>query len=49
MSLALMDSDAFRSLSINARRVLDRLVIEHFRHNRIENGDLRVAARQFHR
>jgi hypothetical protein len=24
-------------------------VIEHFRHNRIENGDLRVAARQFHR
>jgi DNA-binding HxlR family transcriptional regulator len=48
MALSLMESDAFRSLSINARRALDRLVIEHFNHNRIENGNLRVSARQFH-
>lgn len=48
MALSLMESDAFRSLSINARRALDRLVVEHFNHNRIENGNLRVSARQFH-
>lgn len=47
VALSLMESDAFRSLSINARRALDRLVIEHFSHNRIENGNLRVSARQF--
>jgi hypothetical protein len=46
--LAVMESNAFRSLSINARRVIDRLIIEHFHHNRIENGALRVSARQFH-
>lgn len=44
-----MESDAIRSLSINARRALDRLIIEHFNHGRRENGNLRVAARQFHK
>lgn len=47
MPLEIMESDAYRSLSINARRVLDRLILEHFHHNRIENGKLRVSARQF--
>ena len=46
--LEVLESGAFQSLSINARRVIDRLIIEHFRHNRLENGALRVAARQFH-
>jgi DNA-binding HxlR family transcriptional regulator len=49
IAISLMESDAFRSLSINARRALDRLVIEHFSHGRRENGNLRVAARQFHK
>ncbi len=46
--MALIESPAYRSLSINARRTLDRLVCEHFRQNRLENGALRVSARQFH-
>lgn len=46
--LTVVESKPFRSLSINARRVLDRLIIEHFNHNRIENGALCVSARQFH-
>jgi DNA-binding HxlR family transcriptional regulator len=46
--LSVLESGAFRSLSINARRVIDRLIIENCRHNRLENGALRVAARQFH-
>jgi len=45
---SLMESLAFRSLSINARRALDRLIVENGRHNRLENGELRVSARQFH-
>ena len=47
ISLEVMESDAYRSLSINARRAIDRLIIENFRHNRLENGALRVSARQF--
>lgn len=48
IALAVLESKAFQSLSINARRVIDRLISEHFRHNRLENGALRVSARQFH-
>ena len=48
IGLEVLESNAWQSLSINARRVIDRLVCEHFRHNRLENGNLRVSARQFH-
>jgi DNA-binding HxlR family transcriptional regulator len=46
--LEVLESEAFRSLSINARRACDRLIIENGRHSRLENGALRVSARQFH-
>ncbi len=46
--LSVLESNAWQSLSINARRVIERLVCEHFRHNRLENSNLRVSARQFH-
>jgi hypothetical protein len=48
ITLEVLESNAYRSLSINARRVIDRLIIENGRHSRLENGNLRVAARQFH-
>ncbi len=43
---AVLESAAYRSLSINARRVLDRLIIENSNHKRLLYGGLRVSARQ---
>lgn len=37
---ALLESSAFRALSFAARRVLDRLEVEHLRHGGRENGQL---------
>ncbi len=42
-----IESSAWRSLSINARRIIDRLLLENFRHMAVKNGQLRVSARQF--
>lgn len=43
----IMESAAWRPLSINARRVIDRLLLENFRHMGVDNGKLRVSVRQF--
>src|SRR5262245_15083661 len=43
LSLEMMQSGAFRSLSINARRALDRIMIEHMSHGGQENGRLKVT------
>ncbi len=48
IALEVLESNAYRSLSVNARRAIDRLIVENGRHNRLENGELRVSARQFH-
>lgn len=42
-----MESRAWRALSINARRVMDRLLLESFCHMGVDNGKLRVSVRQF--
>ena len=42
----LLESDAWRSLSINARRVVDFLMIEHLRHGGRENGNLKAPKHQ---
>ena len=42
-----LESAAYRSLSVNARKCLDRLIIEHIGHNRTENGRLIVTHEQF--
>jgi hypothetical protein len=42
-----MESDAWCQLSINARRILDRLMIENRRHDYEKNGSLRVSHEQF--
>jgi hypothetical protein len=39
----IMESGAFRALSINGRRALDRIMIEHMRHAGQENGRLKVT------
>lgn len=46
-TFALMESPAMRSLGINARKVLDRIEIEHLAHGRVENGNLIVTHQQF--
>ena len=46
MPLALLESDAWRSLSINARRLIDFLMIEHMRHGGQQNGRLVAPRRQ---
>ena len=38
--LELMESEAFRALSPNSRRLLDRVLIEHIHHGGVENGQL---------
>jgi hypothetical protein len=43
----LLESDAYRTLSINARRVLDRVKIEHISHGRNRNGSLIITHDQF--
>jgi hypothetical protein len=45
--LDFLESKSYRGLSINARRVLERLLIENTRHRYKENGNLRVSSRQF--
>jgi hypothetical protein len=42
-----LESPAYRSLSVNARKCLDRLIIEHIGHGRTENGRLIVTHEQF--
>lgn len=42
-----LEADAYCTLSVNARRCLDRLKIEHIGHNRRENGRLTVTHAQF--
>ena len=48
-SRAMRESPAWRSLSDNARRVLDRLEVEHMRHGGAENGALRCTYSDFAR
>jgi hypothetical protein len=43
----LLSSNAWQTLSINERRVIDRLLIEHMNHAGTMNGRLRVSHRQF--
>jgi hypothetical protein len=43
----LLGSDAFRSLSVTAYRVLFRIVIEHMNHAGLENGRLKVTYLDF--
>jgi hypothetical protein len=45
----LLESAAWRSLSINARRLIDFLLIEHLRHGGRENGRLLAPRRQLER
>jgi len=42
-----MESAKWCGLSINARRIIDRLLLENFRHKAEANGTLRVSVRQF--
>jgi hypothetical protein len=46
LSRALLTSDAWRALGINARRLIDFLLIEHMRHGGKENGRLLAPRRQ---
>jgi hypothetical protein len=46
-SAEMMRSEAWRDMSINARRMLDRLEIEHMSHGGYENGNLVVTYDQF--
>lgn len=47
MTLEFLRSNAVRSLSINARKVLDRLIVEHLAHGGFNNGNLITPHRQF--
>lgn len=44
----LLESPAYRTLSHNARKAFDRVVIEHIGHGRTSNGELIVTHEQFH-
>ncbi|MGD9879963.1 MAG: hypothetical protein AB7F22_09170 [Reyranella sp.] len=46
LPLAVVDSDAWRTLSINARRFIDFLMSEHIRHYSKKNGQLLAPRRQ---
>jgi hypothetical protein len=46
LPLELLESTAWRSLSIHARRLIDFLLIEHMRHGGRENGRLLAPRRQ---
>jgi hypothetical protein len=46
LPLELVTSDAWRSLSINARRFIDFVMIEHMRHSGKANGRLLAPRRQ---
>ncbi|MCV9960355.1 hypothetical protein OIU34_00450 [Pararhizobium sp. BT-229] len=47
ISRAFLESAAYRSLSPNARKALDRLLIEHIGHGRTRNGGLIVPHQHF--
>jgi hypothetical protein len=44
----LLRSDAWRSLGINERRLIDFLMIEHMRHGGQQNGKLKAPRQQLH-
>jgi hypothetical protein len=46
-TLSMLVSHAYRVLSLTARRVLDRIEIEHLQHGGKENGNLTVTYDQF--
>src|SRR5689334_15062718 len=46
LTRSMLESDAFRALGINARRVLDFLQLEHMAHAGQENGRLFAPYRQ---
>ncbi|KQM34578.1 hypothetical protein ASF03_21250 [Rhizobium sp. Leaf68] len=48
ISRELLESAAYRSLSVNGRKALDRLIIEHISHGRAENGKLIVTHDQLY-
>lgn len=48
ISRELLECPAYRSLSVNARKALDRLIIEHIAHGRTENGKLIVTHDQLY-
>ena len=43
----LLESPSWRTLSVNSRKVIDRLLIEHIGHGRRRNGELIVTHEQF--
>src|SRR5258708_6741679 len=45
--IAMLESAAWRTLSFTARRILDRIEIEHGRHGGVENGKLPVTYDDF--
>lgn len=47
ISRDLLESASWRTLSVNARKSLDRLIIEHISHGRRMNGELIVTHDQF--
>ena len=47
-SKSLLMSTAFRSLSVNARKCFDRLMVEHLAHRMLENGRLVVTFDDFY-
>jgi uncharacterized protein with NRDE domain len=47
ISRDLMESPAWRTLSVNARKSLDRLIVEHIGHGRRMNGELIATHDQF--
>jgi hypothetical protein len=44
----LLRSDAWRSMSINERRLVDFLMLEHMRHGGRQNGNLKAPRQQLH-
>ena len=47
MFVDVIQSEAWRSLSVNARRVHDALTCQHFRYEQRDNGDLQISYRGF--
>jgi hypothetical protein len=47
--IEMLESPAYRVLSLSAHRVIDRIVIEHAHHGGAENGRLPVTYGDFHR
>ena len=47
ISYEMLESGAFRSLSIHARRALDRIMLEHMQHGGQDNGRLKVTWNDF--